>query len=346
VAKVTTTRSAAQVMAATLAIAGASIRALAQPAAPEPIAVAVEPGSECVTEAGFYELVRRRTPLVRPALPGELARRFTIRVTPGPTTVGELRAENPDHSQATREVAGQSCSEVVDALALVAALAVDPHADTTPSIPPVNVPAPPIAPPAAPPPPAPPPRPAELPPRPSTWRQGFGAESVLLAGIANVAMVGFGGRFWGGREQPDSLGVLVSLGVFGTLEAEGKADMAPVNFVRYQLTAASAAVCPWGWRLTAPVRLFPCANADLGVLQVQGVAAPSGQPRSDHAIFAALGLELRFMTRIAGPVSLIGSGGPTLSLVHYRLDVEGRAGRSELGDVGFIGSLGLALTPL
>jgi hypothetical protein len=333
-------------VAATLAIAARPVGALAQPVVPEPISIAIESGSDCVTEAGFYELIRRRTALVRPAQPGEPARRFVIRVAPGPTTVGELRAENPDRSQATREVAGQSCGEVVDALALVAALAVDPHADTTPSPPPANVPPPPVAPPPPPPPPARPPPPlAEHALRPSTWRQGVGAESVLLAGMANVAMVGFGIRFWSGREQPDSLGLLMTLGVFRTVDAEGSTDMDPVEKVEYGLTAASAAVCPWGWRPTAPVRLFPCAKIDLGVLQARGI--PLDVSRSDDAIFATVGLELRFMTRIAGPLTLIGSAAPTFSLVRYRLLVEGGStGQSELSRFGFIGSLGLALTPL
>jgi hypothetical protein len=315
---------------------------LAQAVLPEPISIAVEPGSDCATEAGFYELVRRRTALVRPAQPGEAARRFVIKVTPGPTTVGELRAENPDHSQATREVAGQSCGEVVDALALVAALAVDPHADTAPSLPPPTVPPPPVTPP---PPTFSPPPLGEHAPRPSTWRQGVGAESVLLIGLANVPpMVGFGVRFWSGREQPDSLGLMMTLGVFRTVAAEGSTDMFPLNKVEYALTAASAAVCPWGWRPAAPVRLFPCASAELGVLEARGI--PSDVSRTDNAIFATVGLELRFMTRIAGPVSLIGSAGPVLSLVHYRLLVAGSAGQSKLGQFGFIGSLGLALTPL
>ena len=63
---------------------------------------------------------------------------------------------------ATREVVGQSCAEVVSALALVAALAIDPHASTKPA--PDLAPKAPDPPPKAPDPPPVPPFPPPLPP--------------------------------------------------------------------------------------------------------------------------------------------------------------------------------------
>jgi hypothetical protein len=183
-------RRAAAVTAASLAILFAGVSASA--ADTEPIRVRFEAPSDCPGEAAFLDQVRARTAKARVAAASEKARTFAVRLAhEGRSIHGRLAIEESASQTEIREITGERCAEVVSALALITALAVDPQASTAP---PARLPTAPPAPalppfgsdPAAPggagasppPPPPPPPQPprARLPPnhpapyvRPPSW---------------------------------------------------------------------------------------------------------------------------------------------------------------------------------
>jgi hypothetical protein len=86
----------------------------------------------CPDEQAFTAELRARTSRARLAWPGEPARTFRVTITRNQgATLGNLTIEETGGSSAVREVTGKTCPEVVSALALVMALAIDPHALTT-----------------------------------------------------------------------------------------------------------------------------------------------------------------------------------------------------------------------
>ncbi|HEY5088580.1 MAG TPA: hypothetical protein VIK30_01350 [Polyangia bacterium] len=154
------------------------------PAAQVPIRIDFEAPAGCADTDAFYDGVLARMSRVRHARPGENAMRLIVRLTrTGGKVHGELHIKGEGGESDTRRVDGATCIEVVQVLALTAALAIDPSAGVAvPAGPEKPLPAPPPspsrppaagaapAPPAPPaplpaPPPAPPPR-AESPPEP------------------------------------------------------------------------------------------------------------------------------------------------------------------------------------
>jgi hypothetical protein len=101
----------------------------------EPVRVDIQAPSDCADGILFLDEVRSRTPLVRAAVEGEPARVFRVTVTrDGAVARGTLVVQEGDHASTPRRVLGASCEEVVQALALVAALAVDPLASMVPRL--------------------------------------------------------------------------------------------------------------------------------------------------------------------------------------------------------------------
>lgn len=105
----------------------APCRALAQEPV-EPIRLTYRASHGCPNEAEFVARVRARTARVRPAGPREAARTFDVAVDAGPLARGRVTIIQDDQPVGTRSVQGDTCSEVVDAIALVVALAIDPRA--------------------------------------------------------------------------------------------------------------------------------------------------------------------------------------------------------------------------
>ncbi len=113
-----------------LAIARA---AHAQQEAPEPLAVAYEAPDGCPTSSAFFREVSARTTRARAAQPNERARVMHVVVTKrGEEHSGRLWIEDASTASTARSVSGKTCAEVVGALALIGALAVDPRASTAP----------------------------------------------------------------------------------------------------------------------------------------------------------------------------------------------------------------------
>ena len=187
-------------MAAVVALLSASASAQPPPKTPEQppgpspegreveaIRVNYQAHAGCPDFASFYAQVRARTPLVRLAEGNEPARLFAIDVLAGQDeSVGSLSVHESTGAIAIREVRDASCAEVVAALALIVAVAIDPSSLTRPPAPPPEPTEPPEQPPPEPlPPPRPPPEPDPPPPRPPpeappelVWTVGLGVEGL------------------------------------------------------------------------------------------------------------------------------------------------------------------------
>ena len=95
----------------------------------------------CPNAAAFLAQVRARTTLVRPARANETAPELRVFVenVPGGNT-GTLEFVGPHATSSVRKVSAADCEQVVSALALMTALAIDPHASIEPThaVPPVQ----------------------------------------------------------------------------------------------------------------------------------------------------------------------------------------------------------------
>ncbi len=293
--------------------------------APEPIAVDYDAPSGCPDRAAFFGEVTARTPRARAATSGdEKARVLHVRVEKrGEKHAGRLWIEENGASGTAREVSGGSCAEVVGALGLVAALAVDPRASVAPRPAPAaptdaasgkstagtGNPSPEPSNPAREPAreptkPADPAREADRPsvprppspPQPRHWSIGAGTE---ISGLADV-VVGvrvFGEIDLGGRLFAPSIRIAGAR----TFAVDRPAAIGSASLA---WTTGAIEVCPLRLDLARTVAARPCAGIAAGALQANGsgVATPRDETRawvaaSAHArlVWApvrALGLEL------------------------------------------------------
>ncbi len=99
------------------------------PTAQLPIRIDFDAPAGCADSVAFYDGVLARMSRVRHARPGENAMRLVVRLTrTGSKVHGELHIRGEGGESDTRRVDGTTCTEVVQVLALTAALAIDPSA--------------------------------------------------------------------------------------------------------------------------------------------------------------------------------------------------------------------------
>lgn len=260
--------------------------------ASEPLRLQFRREGACPDADAFFRALRARTTKVREARPGERARTLTVEVREsGRDSAGTLAITSEDGASttSTRTVQAGSCADVVEAIALMAALAVDPSASLAPAAS-TSAPAPPIAaPPApsapvasAPPPVASAPRPPIVPPPPPPTAARVRppppapSEPAIPAGPFALG---------GGAEATTLLGGRVALGVVASYEARPHAG--PRLFVRVtrtldrdvqgggrtgglSLTSGNVEPCPLRVRVGPTAALFPCARLAVGRLAAEG----------------------------------------------------------------------------
>ena len=143
--------------------------------------------SSCPAKEELGAQLEARTKRFRIATSDEPALTFVLTISEtGGVPVGKLVIRAPSGAETTRDVEGDTCAEVVAALALVAALVIDPDALTSAVVA------------TAPPPPPPKPRRAAPPATPpmrtvassSPLRVGVGAALELVAGVTPDVMLG------------------------------------------------------------------------------------------------------------------------------------------------------------
>jgi hypothetical protein len=244
------------------------------------IRIELDAPPDCATAEAFYESVRRRTERVRPVTEAEMGVRVVVRLTRvGTQAHGELRVIGEHGESDTRRVDGNTCTEVIEALSLTVALAVDPNVHLAPPEPPqpvyVETTPPPLPPPEEPPPPPPPERSLET---------RVGAALVAMGQV--TPYVSFGGelslRFVMPWEAASSFGIAL-IHVQNDLFAS--ADHASVRSTLFQLEA-----CPVRIGDASSVTLEPCFTGLGGWLGVEGrgVDHSSSVTRSYYSLGGSL----------------------------------------------------------
>ena len=266
---------------------------LARPALAEtqPMHVSYTAPAGCSSRDTFVRELTLRTARVAVVDAAEPAASFVVElVDRGPRVLGQLRLIEPDGSETARAVSGATCEEVVPALALIAAVLVDPESLTRARTPP----------PAA--------APAEAPhPEPSSWR----IRPSLGVGAALATAVGPG----------LSPGVLLELG----LESERVGERGPVALIALEhsespsksTTAGDAyftasfgrlTLCPLRWPSRGPLFLSPCAAFEAGALHAEPSKTLGKRPLSVLwlAVDPALGFEYRPLPALSLGLGVLG----------------------------------------
>jgi hypothetical protein len=304
----------------------------------------------CPPAEVFREQVAARTPVFR-----EHAADYAVRVEivgePG-GVLGRASLVLAGHA-AERELRAARCEEVVEALALVVAILIDPNADTRPiavtATPPAAAP-PAVAVPVAAPEPTRPEPPAERGPRsalvrpvatsrPEAPRYRFvaGAHAAAEGAVAPELTLGprvfFGVDLNGGWPRPSSLR-LSGARLFSRRLRDGDGS------VKLALDVARADVC--FVRLhEGRLALEPCAGVSAGILRVDSSHPLVGR---DHRLFwadagALVRASVAVVDRLAGEAEI----GVDVPLVQYRYGFQSRPALFKTARVGMHLGLGLGV---
>ena len=124
---------AASSVTAGIAAVCASVPVAAAPSDAEPLRIELAAPASCPAHPTLAERIRSHTPRVREASAAESSRALRVGVTSeGDRFVADLRLIE-DEEALERRVPGRTCEEVLAAIALITALAIDPLASAVPS---------------------------------------------------------------------------------------------------------------------------------------------------------------------------------------------------------------------
>jgi hypothetical protein len=332
----------------------------------EAIRLEFEAGGGCPGRPEFMAQVRARTERVHfldlaPDAGADAVREFKVTAGPeGDRAVGRLRLGKTE--DADRLVTGKTCAEVISALALIAAVAIDPAASlgviespvTTalPSPSPLDQsPTEPVPPLSPPPDVAAPPRPSNEPARASLpWFGGVGAHGEVTRGFGSDAFTLVGASIYGevGLAFGETWRPVVRLsGVASwspTLEPNAQPDVGAANL---RLLAARLSACPIAYRFRGSFDVRPCASFELGRLDATAKQVPNGkivQTREDYMTRVAIGQSVQARMRLMPAVWMeleLGANEPLLrqNFVFRNPDVP----VSSVSVVEIAGALGLGL---
>lgn len=302
---------------------------------PRPIRIDYEAHPGCPGREVFLEELVWRTSAAREAAPGERGLRVEARITrQRGASVGRLTLDDAA-APLQRSIEGESCDEVVSALALVTALFLDPHARTgrRPSSPVApQAPVPPAAPEASPPSPlvaargslagrlagsAPDILPLPLPAAlaspapggpPGSW--SLGARATAALAVTPSAL--FGGEIFAARRFAGALGASLEAAV----DLSGTGDIAVRGGEAWFLQAIGRIEgCPVRVRFGGRWAFAPCVEVEAGVLRGQGVLqSPLTYVDAASVPWAGAGLLPRLEVGF-GPLALEVRGGPVFPLV-------------------------------
>ena len=279
---------------------------LAAPAAAQdavPVRVEYRAPPTCPDRASFLTKVSARTPLFRAS--DEAPRAFVVEMAlVDGGFEGRLTTVEPSQARATRELSGDTCEQVVSALALVAALTLESNASATPEVAP------------------PPPRESE--PRPQlepslasapaparVWHLDAGLGANVTGAVAPNVLVGIG-PFVEGSLALRSLAPAVRLSFQGgpatsqSVEGGGTA-----SFTWWLATLEGCARWTFG-----AFGLSPCARLGMGALKAEG--SHVAQTRADRRPWVDAGGLLRLRWSPASFWFLEATGGFVLPITRDR----------------------------
>ncbi|MBI3184906.1 MAG: hypothetical protein HYZ28_22430 [Myxococcales bacterium] len=260
----------------------------------------------CPDQSAFEEQLRERSPRVRRAVAGEPAQALVVSIAAEAETFhGTLSIRDSDGAETSRAIAGDHCDEVVSALALVAAVALEGRLEPLPEA--VLDAAPPEEPSTA---------KARLPAPPPIDERGwaFAAEAGLFAQSGASPGVGLGA----------SLGASARRLGEGSWRPEVRAGVAYLPEARTAIAGAAARFSMLAGRVegcqvavVTPLLLAePCARIEVGALSATGLDLPD--PRSATRPWASAGLLVRVELPLARAVSASLEGGVAFTLFRDR----------------------------
>jgi hypothetical protein len=276
-------------VAALLAALLGTCSARAQSATPEakstePFRMIWSSSVGCGDAASFLAELKSRTSRLRPARDGEPATTLVVRMYREATGArGQLTVSKPGSDLTVREVPGRNCQEVASAMALIAALMVDPLAAISEH----RMASSPL--------PAPPPPPSS--PRRRAWALGLEQRLTARTAVApgwtwsqalSVMLI------WQASPIRPSLQLSAQRARASTSRSLGSADLT--------WSAAQLVVCPWGLRPGARWDVRACALFQVGRLEGVGYDTPNA---AESAIFwSSAGAQLEGRLQLVGPLWL------------------------------------------
>jgi hypothetical protein len=281
-------------------------------AAPVTVQVAYRASEACPPVSRFLAEVSAR--LTHPVRFGDEpgADVLVVRIgRDGSLVHAELVVSRADAPSSVRRFVLSSCEEAVVALALVAALAIDPRASTTPgsalarSAPPENSMQPaPLARPHR--------RAVLREPGSAHWDGEIAASAALTTGPAPVALVsgGIEMSLAARAERASGLAPRFALGLFaGRTGLVGPGS----DGAKFTLALLKGSACPLRWAVGTWAHLRPCVTIDAGWTTAKADATPTVDGTSASSPWAALGPSL-FAQVDRGRAFVSLGGGPLLAL--------------------------------
>jgi hypothetical protein len=241
-----------------------------------PYHIEYDAAPDCSSRAVFVQELLTRTPLVREAQPDEEGATFVVKlVDNGGTVAGELTFRESLGGETRRAVSGSTCDEVVPALALIAAVLVDPEALSRKAPEPERI--------------VEPERPRE---KPSRLRFG-GAAGVSLASAVSPNL-GIGGfvEFAAEHESDGRRSFAFGVALHRTWS---ETYSTPDGDADFTWTAARGWFCPISLPNRGVFAFSPCAAIEAGQLHAEGSRTLDEDEASVFWLAAAplLRLELR-----------------------------------------------------
>ena len=243
----------------------------------------------CPDANAFAAEVRARAP--RTAT--EAAPTVHVRVAASPSATrseafeGSVVITDESGESPSRAVRGDSCTEVVRALALAVAMTFDPAESAPP--PAVIAPSPPL-----------PPAPAPAPDRAGETTAPSPERVHIAAGLRGAAETGVGPLVAPALGIYGELaGASLSLRIGATRAVSPIVDRA-AGSARFARTAATLEACPFRWRATSNVSVVPCVAFEIGSLTSDGRSTVD--PESTSRLWIATGLAARLVWEPAAPL--------------------------------------------
>jgi hypothetical protein len=303
-------RQPARVSALVISLAGGA--AFAEDSTP--VRLRYTAPAECPDRAGFFEQVSARTKLARLARASESATTLVVRIKQVEGgSAGTFELSTPQGTTAEREVKAASCEQVVAALALMTALAIDPDASTEPV-----------------PKPAPPPklepkpaaksgprseRRATPPPAPARTRVKAGVALEALGGIAPGLVPAVRPFVELDREGRSAWGFAARLSA-SRPRTKVNTDSGAGEF---RLWSARLEGCPAHFRAVRPVWLSACLTFDAGKLTATGSGVTPSQKVSRP--WLVTGVTTRLELRLFDVLAIEAAGEIMFPLVRDRFFV-------------------------
>jgi len=309
---------------------------IARGAETTPVRLRYTAPAECPDRQGFFEQVSARTKLARLADASETATTLIVRIQHVPGgTAGTIQLSTPPDRTAQREVKAASCEQVVAALALMTALAIDPDASTEPvSMRPLPAPKPePTA--------ASKPKPRRTPDeRPASaltrWKGGVSLE--LLGGIAPELVPAVRPFIELDREGRAPWGFAMRLSA-ARLQSEVRTEAGGAEF---RLWSARLEGCPAHVRAARPLWLSACLSFDLGELMATGNGVTQAQQVSRP--WLAAGEITRLELRLFDALAIEAAGEIMFPLVRDRFFVQSDVTLHRTPAVAGGGAVGVGVT--